>query len=497
MWLRECLKDLTKGLLAVSAIALLIAAVRSVYAFAHLVPTLIVCGCAVIWFVWKATASFGKHSDPKIAARQIDKAALLNNRITTALEVSKAASEPIQQLLIQDAIASVRAIQPANIVALPSAKSPVLATAALLVAISLLLLSPLVTPKAAAQPTIKTSHDSTSLNRLADILKAILEELNTMAEANPSEEMNALIRDTQEALLAIEEGNLSTSEAYLQLSKLQQQMLETSQLEDPNQLDSTWQKVADALNSSQATDSIAELLQSKQFQQAAEKMAEIDSDALAKEKLTPAEVTSLSEKLDSAAASSDDEELAKVLKDLSSAIADGKSDTATQKMQDLGSESAKHQFKLDQAQHLDDLSEQLEIGKRQLAISSNSSGDGQMGGRGLNEETGKSKGKPGADSQKAGAKTAGNIDGPKADLEGPKQLAELQGQFGDEGQVEVKTKSTDERPDFEINRQAQSVLTEYSRQLEADLKRQRIPQGHEEIVRKYFESIRPKTNDQQ
>ena len=156
-------------------------------------------------------------------------------------------------------------------------------------------------------------------------------------------------------------------------------------------------------------------------------------------------------------------------------------------------------MELDQTEHLDGLAQQLEVGKLQLAVTSNSSGDGQMGGTGLNQETGRSEGNTGADSQKAGAKTAGNVNGPKSDLAenqaATKQLAELQGQFGEEGQVELKTKSTDERPEFEINRKIQSVLTEYSRQLEADLKQQQVPAGHQGIVRKYFESIRPPVSE--
>lgn len=495
MLLSGCLRHLTKAVFTVAAAAFALAALRTLFSYPHLLLTSIVASCGLLWFVWHAVRDFRMLRDPAIAARQIDREASLNNRVATAVELSNTNSSAIGQLLLHDALDSIRAVKPENIVKLPAVTSPIVAALALLAALSLLVFSPLMTPSVAADQTIQTSHAESNLNRLIDILKSILADLKTEASANPSLELDALIHETEETLQAIQEGDLSTAEAYLQLSKLQQQMLSDSQNQNPQQLDPTWQKVADALSSAQTTDSIADLLQSKQFQQAASKMQELDSEALANQKLTAAEITSLTEKLADAANLTDDEDLANVLKDLSTAIKEGRSGDANQKMQDLAAESAKYQIALDQAEHMDDLSEQLEMGKQQLAISSNSSGDGQMGGQGLNEETGKSKGKGGADSQKAGAKTAGNIDGPKADLEGQRQLAELQGQFGDEGEVEVKTKSTDERPDVEINRKAQSVMTEYSRQLEADLKQQQVPAGHQGIVRKYFESIRP-ANDE-
>lgn len=495
MWLNGCLRRSTNVILLGSVVALVLAAARSLFSFQHLAYMAGAFGCGLLWFVWQAILDFRRLQDPAVAARLTDTQAALNNRITTAVELSQTKPSAIQKLLLKDAAERLRSVNPKTIVDLPSAKSSMFASGALLGSLSLLLFSPVIAHSVAADQTIQTSHSQASLDRLIGILESVLAELKNEAATNPSVELEALIHDTQEALLAIQEGDLSTAEAYLELSKLQQQMLTDSQEGSLQQDGSTWEKVADALSASESTNGIAELLQSKQFQEAASKMENLDPQSLERQKLTAAELTSLTEKLDKAAKLADDEDLANVLKDLSAAIKDGSADTAGQKMQDLGSESAKYQIALDQAQHLDDLAAQLEMGKQQLAISSNSSGDGQMGGQGLNEETGESRGKGGADSQKAGAKTAGNIDGPKANLDGQKQLAELQGQFGEDGDVEVKTKTTTERPDVEITRKAQSVITEYSQQLEADMKQQQVPAGHQGIVRKYFESIRPKSDD--
>lgn len=494
MWQSRCLQVATNTAMVAAVGALLLAGFRHLLPYPHQLWALIAMGFGLMWLLWKAFDEYRALQDPIIAARQIDRRAGLHNRITTAVEQSKSDSNSIGQLLHQDAMDSIDGLRPETVVSLPSAASPISALLALIASLFLLFLSPLIAPTVVASQTIQGVHAPASLDRLTDILQGILAELKSGAEQNPSAELEALIHETEETLKEIQEGKLTTAEAFVQLSKLQQQMLAGSQSEDIQKLDPAWEKVADALSSSQATAAIADRLQSKQFDQAAKKMAELPSDAFDSRQLTPAEVTSLTEKLDDAASLTDDEDLANVLKDLSLAIADGRSETASQKMQDLAAESTKYQMELDQAQHLDDFSDQLEIGKQQLAISSNSSGDGQMGGQGLNEETGKSKGKGGADSQKAGAKTAGNIDGPKADLERQRQLAELQGQFGEEGKVEVKTKSTDQRPEFEVTRKAQAVHAEYSRQLEADLKQQQVPAGHQGIVRKYFESIRPATD---
>ena len=497
MWLRVCVQNFTQVLFCVSAVVLLLAISRSVILFDRWFAISCVCACGFLWLTWKTVREGRVLRDPIQAARQIDLQAALNNRITTAVELSKADSHPINQLLLEDAAVCLQRIHPSTIVRLPSAAFPLTAAGALLAAISLLYFAPSLSASAVAKGTLQASQRPSHLNRLTDILETVLADLRSAAARNPSERYDALIQQTENALLEVQDGNLSTAQAFLRLSELQQQM--TDRNPDSSQAKAAWQKVAKAFESTVATSDVAALFKSQQFDSAASQIAELTGTSLSPAKLSEAEVTSFSEKLADAAGETNDKNLAEILNGLSSAISEGKIDSADQHIQDLAAASSKHQVELDQTEHLDGLAQQLEVGKLQLAVTSNRSGDGQMGGAGLNQETGRSEGNTGADSQKAGAKTAGNVNGPKSDLAenqaATKQLAELQGQFGEEGQVELKTKSTDERPEFEINRKIQSVLTEYSRQLEADLKQQQVPAGHQGIVRKYFESIRPPVSE--
>lgn len=491
-------KFVTLAANAVAAAAtgwLVLSLIRNVHPYPHTAWAIALSGIIAIWLAVKAVVEFQILKDPMVAARQVDRRAGLHNRISTAIEFEDSDNKKVASLVVQDAVESLHGIRAQDVVSMPSVRRASLSVVALCFSSGVLLMSPFIVPVVAAeQRPLNSVIAQGNQDALLAILQQILDSLKQAAENNPSPELEALIHSTEETLAKLQDGQLTTSDGYLELSELQQQMLDASSQSGLKDQNATWQKIADALQSSEATDSIGQLLQSKQFEQAKDQIQQLDASALSKEKLTPAEITSLTEKLDAAAEAEQDAELANVLKDLSAAIKDGNSEMAMQQMQDLAAESAKYQIELEQAEHLDELADQIAMGKQQLAIKSNSSGDGQMGGQGLNEETGRSESKGGADSQKAGAKTAGNIDGPKADLEGQRKLAELQGQFGEEGQVEVKTKSTDERPDFEITRQAQAVHSEYSRQLEADLQRQEVPAGHQDIVRKYFEAIRPKAD---
>lgn len=498
LWIARCVSVMTDALFIAAIGWLVLAVIRNGGVFPQASYAILPVGLGLCWLVGNAIRDYGRLNLPLVAARQIDDQARLDNRITTAIEFSESKGNAAADLLAIDAVASIRDVRPNDVVRMPAAQRFVLAFGTLAISGLILLASPFIVPAVAIeQQPMKIVLTEDHQNALLSILEQILNSLKQAAVENPSPELDQLIKSTEETLAKLKDGELTTSEGYVELSELQQQMLAGSQAVERSEKEAAWQKIADALQSNHSTDSIGALLQSQHFDEAIAQMEQLDSSELSVEKLSPAEVTSLSEKLSEAAetaAGASDPELAKVLKDLSAAVKDGDSEMAKQQMQDLAAESAKYQIELEQAEHLDELADQLSIGKQQMAIKSNSSGDGQMGGQGLNEETGKSKGKGGADSQKAGAKTAGNVDGPKADLEGQKKLAELQGQFGEEGNVEVKTKSTDERPDFEITRKAQAVHSAYSRQLEADLQQQDVPAGHEEIVRKYFEAIRPKAD---
>ena len=108
---------------------------------------------------------------------------------------------------------------------------------------------------------------------------------------------------------------------------------------------------------------------------------------------------------------------------------------------------------------------------------------------------GKSNQKSNSSSKKAGATSAGNIDGQKTRLDGQRQMATLTGELGAEGDSEFETETSPEAQE-QATRRARDAFSKYQKMSEAVLESEPIPLGHRQTIRNYFELIRPSAEDE-
>ena len=106
-------------------------------------------------------------------------------------------------------------------------------------------------------------------------------------------------------------------------------------------------------------------------------------------------------------------------------------------------------------------------------------------------KTGYGKGKGGTS---WGLGESDNESGDATDKLGGQRQEQITGLQSGEGEVETETIQSDEG-DKTARRAYAERVQEYEKLSEAVLERERIPLGHRETIRRYFESIRPEAGD--
>src|SRR5205814_9739908 len=93
-----------------------------------------------------------------------------------------------------------------------------------------------------------------------------------------------------------------------------------------------------------------------------------------------------------------------------------------------------------------------------------------------------------------GLTVSGNINGEKTKLSSKRTDQQLTGTPGAEGDSEVETTATPEARQ-QASREYQEKYQKFKKESDAVLEGEPIPLGHRQMVKKYFELIRPSNGD--
>jgi hypothetical protein len=121
----------------------------------------------------------------------------------------------------------------------------------------------------------------------------------------------------------------------------------------------------------------------------------------------------------------------------------------------------------------------------------NRGGDSRNGSNSNSLAKGKTTKRSSNASTSAGAKEAGNIRGAQTELDSERRLDYLKGQLGTVGESDKETVSSAEGEAELAERAVREQLQEYVKQSEAVLEAESIPVGRRQVIRRYFEQIRP------
>lgn len=406
----------------------------------------------------------------------------LKDRTISALEFANSPDgSALQELQMQDATGHLQTVDPVAVVPFKAPRQ--LAWASLSIAAALLLM---------IFPASKTVQAEVSQPEgIAEAAKEIQEEIEQMeelAEEAGIEELVELVEVLKKDLEELEQPDTDVRESLETISEMQQKMQDMMATMNIAGMDAELSALAEAMAGAAAFKPASEALKQEDLEEAAEALENIDPKDMDRKESRPT-----SEKLAMSAASAKKKgmgKLSETLSQLSDSVKKSDSKSTCENCNSLSKQIKKHSLCKSMCNMLNSKCNKLGECKKLCSGNCNKSGNGQCQGTGINMAQGQSNKKSNSPSKKAGAKSAGNINGAKTKLDSQRQMANLTGQMGEGGDSEFETTTSPEAQE-QATRRAKDAFAKYQKMSEAVLDSEPIPLGHRQTIRKYFELIRP------
>lgn len=421
------------------------------------------------------------------AAAAVDTHYGLKDRTITALEFADQPNKsPLRELQLNDAKAHLKDVDAKNVVPFAAPRQwrwAVLSIAAT----ALLMLQP------AGGNSLQAEVVSTEgiAEAAAEIQKEI-EEMEELAEEAGIEELKELVEELKEDLEELEKPETEVRESLETISEMQQKMQEMMASMNIAAMDAQLAEVAEAMAGAQAFKAASDALKKEDLDKAAEALENVNPENMERTESRPT-----SEKLSLSAASAKKKGMGKfseTLEQLSQSVKSGDCEGTCKNCDSLAKTVKKHSLCKSMCKMLGSKCNKLGECKKLCSGNCNKSGNGACQGQGTNLAQGQTNNKSNNPSKKAGAKSAGNINGDKTKLDGELQMAKLTGQMGVDGDSEFETETSQEAQE-QAQRRAKEAFAKYQKMSEAVLESEPIPLGHRQTIRKYFELIRPTTEE--
>ena len=413
------------------------------------------------------------------SAQMIDRHYRLKDRILTAFALLRRQNRtPIQQLQVEDAAEHLQIVKPQAVVPFQLPKMFWAAAGIFVLDLSVVAVihgdffqpvenTEMVTEEGLPEETIAVLEGIISK---ADAIKQKFQ--NEPALRKLSEKLAALLSkidlktaDVKESLHTLSEMKEAFQSAVdeLQLETMEQSLLE----------------LAKTLELAEKTAPIGIALEKGDYGQAARELKKLDAEDL--KELSEPERKAMAEQMQALAEKADERNqkpLKEAAQKMSEALKEENSTLGKAAAEAMASEVEKHDVRQEIAKNL--AQQQM-----MLALMKADGGEGNMSG---GEGTDKSdKG-----SQTWGSGAAGNPNaGKETDLQGQRQQQQLTGILTEEGESIKEMVDSQEMTDSESQRLYQDRFQQYQKLSEAVLDSEPIPLGQRQVIRKYFEAIRP------
>lgn len=409
-----------------------------------------------------------------LAASAVDTAYGLKDRTTTALEFSnKPDQTDIHRLQVSDASDHLSGIDPRRAAPLqmPRILPYAIATSA---ACLVLFLIPVASKQADASPTPPQDHIVAQADRLQEEMLDDLEELKKDLD---DKELEELVENLKEMIKEMKEPGVDDREAIAKLSEMQT-LIAALQVEF-NQADMSaeLQSVGEALAPAAALQATAEAMKGQKFDKAADELAKVDFENLSRKESRALQ-----------------QNLAKLAKDLEDGQKNGSLSKSIKALSEGLASKNKSQCK-NAADKLCKLCKKQGLCKKvgnclncQLALLSECKCNCNKSGY-CNKVA-----KSDSPSQSWGTGQSNKPFGDKtADLKSNRNRDEITGIAGDGPSEKEISHSPEGRQDSA--RSYREVYEKYQKMSEAVLESEAFPLGHRQIIRRYFENIRPQNAD--
>jgi hypothetical protein len=418
------------------------------------------------------------------AAVAVDEHYLLKDRTVTALAFSEqAAANDLHNLQMADAMSHLQTVEPKAVAPLRAPRAWALTLGAVVGAI-VLLAWPLTPEMAEAGPPPVPEHITSLVleqkEKLAALEKKLSDTVQDLEDEKADEEKKGLKELMEKLMQKIEEltqPGTDEKEALAKLSEMQADVQALANELNVAALDGQLSSLGTALAASSAFEGAGKALQEGKLEKAAKELEKLDEV-----KLTPKEAKALEEKLKQLSKQMGDAgqgSMGEAVGELAEGLKGGKGKVgkATRNLAKKVNNAVKRR-------KVSDLLlaqiEELKEGKGDVAMN---------GGPRLRMPQ-----KSNSPSNTWGRGISGNIDGEKTKLASKRTDQQLTGNPGAEGDSEVETTATPEARQ-QASREYKEKYQKFKRESEAVLEAEPIPLGHRQMVKKYFELIRPSNAD--
>jgi hypothetical protein len=408
------------------------------------------------------------------AARAVDLHYDLKDRATTALAFLANPNPSVWHTLqVADAVQHLATVESRAVVPYRITRVIPAAFGTLALAVALLFV-PIASKKAQAglappRPEMLAVHD-----KLVEDLK----QLDKMVEGERDEKLDALLKQLKQKVDELAKPGVDEKEALAKLSEMQAAIAAQQAQYNTGLVDGQLQSLGEAIAAADSLEAAGAALQEGKFDQAAKELEKLENP-----ELDPKEAKAVEEKLKQVAKAMGDAGLGlmgEAATELAEGIKSGNKGRISKGAKGLAGIARTHARRRRIARileaELEDLDEAKKMSKKnggpKSLVKKKSTTPSTNWGRGI----------------------AGNTEGEKTNLLGKRDIKEVTGDPGDDGDSEMETTHSPEGR----QRAARGYKEAYRKALkqsEAVLDSEPIPLGHRQTIRRYFELIRPQNEE--
>ncbi len=418
------------------------------------------------------------------AAVAVDAHYGLKDRAVTALAFAQqAAPTDLQEMQIGEALGHLGKVQPKAVVPLEAPRALPVAVVAFILA-TVALAWPLPEREALAGPAPVPEHIAAAVAetkaRIAALEKQLAETTQDMEDEKADEEkkgLKELLEKLKQKVEEIDQPGNDEKEALAKLSEMQAAVQSMANQLDVAALDGQLSKLGEALAASQAFEGAGKALQDGKLEKAAKELEKLEEV-----KLTPKEEKALVEKLEQLKKQTGDAgqgSLSEAVGELADALKSGNGKVG-QAAKNLAKKVNNAVKRKKANELLNAANEDFKDAKSQCQ---------NNGGLRIKQPQ-----KSDNPSSTWGRAISGNIDGEKTKLNGKRNELQLTGTPGGEGDSDVETTATPEARE-KASREYKENFKKFAKESETVIDGEPIPLGHRQMVKKYFELIRPSNSD--
>ena len=411
------------------------------------------------------------------SARMIDRHYRLKDRILTAFTLLRRQSRtPMQQLQVEDAAEHLHNVKPKAVIPIRLPKMFLAAAAVFALDALAVMHDNFFSPTGNAeivQQEILSEETVAALEEMAAKTEELMEKFqNEPALTKLSEKIEAL-------LSKLDLKTITTKESLRTLSEMEeafQAAVDALQLET---MEESLQELAKTLELAEKMTPIGLTLEKGNYSQAAWELKKLDAEDL--KELSEPERKAIAEEMQILAEKAEDRNqkpLQEAAQKISQALKENDGESGKAAAESMANEVEKHGVRQEIAK---DLAQQ----QMMLAMMKANSGEGNMSGGEGTDKSDKA-------SQTWGAGAAGNPNaGKETDLQGQRQQQQLTGALTEEGDTLTEMVDSQEMTASQAQRLYQEQFQQYRQLSEVVLDSEPIPMGQRQVIRKYFEAIRP------